>query len=643
MYVFGFSDSKDVVPVWMDVDEVVIRQIDPWRLDLFDANPVVASVDGQPLSFMRLADVTFAYEKAGEVAVIGMRDGGRTVLIEGKIDGHLTVRDEAGGDPVLVMKDYRVLPVAQFAAHFRQYLHRIYTSKESLPGWIASPASSLWVKAGQVELRSSGYYPDARVMAYRLRCRFAGRMFAPLQVKPAWSEPVRRVLHALEEWNPVVYGRALRDTVCGAIPARVAISMGSIADENVTDRLREAGISVPDFRLGTGSFEMDGVQFHISSPVAPETALLSLGQVVLERPHTVVATRIGLFDLSRSQQRSVSPSEPLLNPSDISFEHVREMEGLESADLPLLPDAFSGCHPVPGCHTEPILPYFAEAFRYATSLNWGALVPGMSPHLICDLSFLSFSDPRHSRPSAEFLSGNDKEQQGFSPDEMALLIREAAQETRAETGCLTAAIFFRFLARRIEDYKHLPRRVQERWIAWLGTWLEGKYRLALTKRTVIGALASNYEKLVVELVWKYVDAVERGVQSDGRPVDSELERFVWEVEQSARPSNSGPSPLRRALVALRTSYIGADVRPKLGVDGLRQKLPEVTSGVEKMVCGPLAMKYLLMGSLEGDEGSMEKSFGELERILLAGGYCRYCCLLLLDEVRSQLDASGQGK
>lgn len=652
MYVFGCTSARDVVRVWMDIDEVVDRQIDPWRLDLFDPNPVEASVEGQPLSFMRLGDVSFAYEEKGGRAVIGMHDGSRPSLLEGIIHDRLTVRrcDDGVFAPVLVVKDLKVMAEDRFAQHFRQYLHRIFASKEALPGWMVSPYGNLWLKGERAEFRSSYFYSDARAMAYRMSCRFTGEMFSSLRFKLSWSEPIQRVLDALLSWSPAVHGKALRDIASGVEPQRVSVLIDHAADDSVVQALRESGLVVPDSVIGSDSyqFESAGVRFCITHSKASTSSALSVGQILVEQADTLVSTRIGLFDLSRSQQRVVSWRRPLLSVQELGDDEcVSGIEELDSGDLRLLPSPFLGNNPLPGCHVEPILPRYAECFRYATCLDGKSLGWTVSSWALLGVD--CFGETRDTARILELQSGEpERERYGLSPDEMQLLIREAASLVRDETGCLTSRFLGQFLSERLCDDGQLPRPVRERWQSWLLTWLERDCKQALQRRVLVGAYIgrNGYERTVGDLARKYAENAMHIEWRDNPPRTRDsralVERFLLEVERYSREPTgldrhssfgSGEGNLRSNV--LRNLLSGGPSFSEATTQWYRDTVPDLISCIEKMLTQRAAtdINLMLSGSSGGlDDDSFERSRKEMERnLLLRYGYCRHCCRSLFEE------------
>src|SRR5262249_23475444 len=56
--------------------------IDPWRLDLFDPNPVVLLRDGKIFYFRRLTEVFLAYKDSADRIFAGLHDGSQEIVFE---------------------------------------------------------------------------------------------------------------------------------------------------------------------------------------------------------------------------------------------------------------------------------------------------------------------------------------------------------------------------------------------------------------------------------------------------------------------------------------------------------------------------------------------------------------------------------
>src|SRR5580704_9028583 len=81
MWIFGYDESKQVIEVDLPMETVLSLGIDPWRLDLFDPDPITCEVgNGVSLSFRKLRDLAFAY-RVDETTFVCVNDGSQTVCL----------------------------------------------------------------------------------------------------------------------------------------------------------------------------------------------------------------------------------------------------------------------------------------------------------------------------------------------------------------------------------------------------------------------------------------------------------------------------------------------------------------------------------------------------------------------------------
>jgi hypothetical protein len=78
MRVFGFNDELDVMTLDLPDKQVAEFGIDAWRLDLYDKDPLLLSVECSDqkgeLYFRKLRDISFSYKK-GKTTFVGVHDG----------------------------------------------------------------------------------------------------------------------------------------------------------------------------------------------------------------------------------------------------------------------------------------------------------------------------------------------------------------------------------------------------------------------------------------------------------------------------------------------------------------------------------------------------------------------------------------
>lgn len=640
MYVFGCTPEKEVVRVQMDIDEVIEKQIDPWRLDLFDPRPVHINMDGRKLAFTSVGDLSLAYESKGDhgadTAVIVAHDGEHASCIRGDICPS-TVRE--GDGQVLVLRNYEVLPASSFDEHFRRYLLLTYHSlpymtffaeRRQRCGWGVRPYGNVWMRQGQIELRSSSYHADLRTTAAWLTCRFAGDMFDMQRVGIRCPEPILSVVSALAEWQPQISEGVDALAIARGIPvSSVEITVTEVVD-GVMSRLREAGLR----EFGPGKFTGGGVEFSISQRrAAPALPPSFSSQIAMDGPDTMVASRIALFDLARGQQRLLVPA-----PAVRAKRHLRQpdcqsqIDSPGTADLTFLPDVFAGSHPLPGCHSEPVLRLYAEVFRYAACLDWEAVQQaGLTGAQL--MKFVEGKDRAYHPGTARMIMRRAIEETDgpatgqISPELMENLLARAAAEVslaHGEGACLTTRYFKDFLLKWLDE-ELAVRRHRNLWADWLKGWLEKECRRPLLAYAFRCAGIPNIEEMIGEYGRKYISyaACLSGASPAASRQPSEMEAFLHEVEMEARVTSTDVQTFRTQMMTAALTMKHVNEIPQ----ALYEAVESLLLRTSRFWIAPSTKNTLEQQRLERVKGALVGRHG----------FCKTCCEALLDEVASSPD------
>jgi hypothetical protein len=112
MHIHGYTDDKKVLGASLSIEEIAWQHLDPWRLDLFDANPVKLTVKTDKgkkaaLNFRRLTDISFSY----------------------LLDDRLYICLDNGSDKVCLSVDSRtnsglIVSELPFSTHYGRYLEQ---------------------------------------------------------------------------------------------------------------------------------------------------------------------------------------------------------------------------------------------------------------------------------------------------------------------------------------------------------------------------------------------------------------------------------------------------------------------------------------------------------------------------------------
>jgi len=335
--VYGFTADKDVHAVDMNAEQITSAGIHPWRLDLFDTQPIVIPVAGTPLSFSPLTTVSFACEtvlRGRTIGFVGISEGRARTCLSGTI-----VRKQS---KILQLQDLNICDADTSTELFHRYL-RNYVGGQHLAN--AAP----W----EAELYK--FYPaypgkhmrlHKEILQYNWESRptvigdpsFMGEMFTPLRVRKVLPTYINWLFEAFKGYRPVVFGGILRDCMQGVTPfiPRVDVLVDLNGGWNnmlthirqVTDgaarTIRNRRIALIP-RIGNNmSFVYQKIEYCLVDrrfnmmDRAWTTTDFSVNQWQAIKPDEVYGSRIAFFDLSRKQARLISQvrRDPLWRPPD---------------------------------------------------------------------------------------------------------------------------------------------------------------------------------------------------------------------------------------------------------------------------------------------------------------------------------------
>jgi hypothetical protein len=243
----------------LPLEQIVDHEIDPWRVDLLDSQPVSLPVDGEELLFRRLRDVAFAYEiSGGKSMVVCFHDGESAVSL---------VADfvEKGEEWLENGRTNRATPhvldnVRPSDHDFREHLRRYLELRISAPNHAITATVSAR-KARAVKFRGSSLIFDLSEpgLATR-RPAFTGEMFEMLALPFTLDPRINWLFDELRPWRPVVHGHCLHR----ALRRRAQDMVNVIVEEGaLTHVLRNLGGAYSVIRPEV-IFKREGFSYHIT-------------------------------------------------------------------------------------------------------------------------------------------------------------------------------------------------------------------------------------------------------------------------------------------------------------------------------------------------------------------------------------------
>jgi len=331
MQVMGYTKDKEMVEVQLTIDEIVDNQIDMWRLDLFDPDPVVYRVGERSLHFRRLRDVAFAYRNDQET-VLCQHDGERVFCMRSE-----TKRERINKRIFL----YAPTPSDRsFCDHLRFYLTEaakfetcfvVDTKESSFDLFPPQPADSVTiignVLAFKVPLeqgRNVSFIDDDNLPMVIEAPLFMGEMLSERDLPIRLPESINWILRELAQFNPVVSGQAIRQVLAGEIPELIEVwitkSVSGEAKLKLASRpgvSRSSDESGADFVTSLGSYQImepestEKMQDLYRKPNITKCGFSTVAGLHCSAPNMVRGTRIAFFDLAHAQTRAVGRGQLL--------------------------------------------------------------------------------------------------------------------------------------------------------------------------------------------------------------------------------------------------------------------------------------------------------------------------------------------
>jgi hypothetical protein len=314
MKVHGYTQMKSREAVSMTEEEIVRLGIDPWRIDLFDPDPILHSANEQEICFRKLRDCAFAYQtqQSSEWFII-MHDGKGSACLRGTLETVAENRDSADQGSW----DIRFVDIKQsgrpFEDHLLEYLiqwNNEGTASCLRPAW----ASAVGITGSSLCLHN-GHWIGARP-AYTGEMLVNREAFWPLPDYINW------VLEVLQGLKPIVSGTDFNRVLLGwknIARFDVYLEQASIAEAH--QRLsREEGTCPVTLTTGWGEYKRGEYSYRLLEKKPGINSVFDrewkrpLQEIVFSSdclssraPNSITGPRISLFDIAKRRTRPLSP------------------------------------------------------------------------------------------------------------------------------------------------------------------------------------------------------------------------------------------------------------------------------------------------------------------------------------------------
>jgi hypothetical protein len=314
MQVYGYTEKKKLYTVELPVEEIVAAEIDPWRVDLFDPDPVRKTVNKKLLHFRRLRGLSFAYKKPDSLWIVGTHDGNGEACFAGLAQtdspGEVTLHPIVASDK-------------SFREHWAEYLE-MWTKRHQHRGWpsklrgtkVFEAKANTAVKIKGATLIFDWLEPDLKSLNPSFP--FAGEMFTEVSLPVSLPPELSLVFSSFPGIAVAIVGDAPRKAIdnepiteveivfvdwssypqVDAAIERLPIDSGSLVYPDVREREFSIGGCRYKTHLSIFSNLHDWRQAH--------KIALSNDGLYCEKPNNIMGTRISWFDVAKRQTRGVS-------------------------------------------------------------------------------------------------------------------------------------------------------------------------------------------------------------------------------------------------------------------------------------------------------------------------------------------------
>jgi hypothetical protein len=309
MKLFGYTESKTLVQVDLTPEIIVQHNIDPWRLDLCDPDPVVFPHGDRVLHFRKLGAFSFAY-RLNHAIYVGMKDDLGEVCLQ---SGNFQVRTSQYTYDVEMRQPRRT--GEPFSRHWLQFLSGCAGNKPA-KAWEFQTYAPKSREAITIQGSTLSILPDRRLVLDRYPVNFAGTMFTEVTLPMKLPQELNWVFEALRPFTPRVwmwpyFENCMRGHSITAY-VNVEAAYDDFSENAIVRRIRSVTqlkgkkkVSV----TGQGiEFEYQNCSYQVNRIPRSRTECLhfSLDDLHSVRADEVLGTRIAWFDMSRRLAQPVS-------------------------------------------------------------------------------------------------------------------------------------------------------------------------------------------------------------------------------------------------------------------------------------------------------------------------------------------------
>jgi len=347
MRVLGYTFDKQLVAREFSPREIVDAGIDPWRLDLMDANPISYKSGEQELFFNRLQDVVFAY-RAGNCLKLGFFDGKMAICFASDDLSDINYYHSNR----ICHFDFTLGRIKAESADFSQQFETYLSKLESLFKSGELGSSEVLPPFDADHLKLEGATALVKVIDPMSSCpvTFFGDMFAERALPMAFPKQLAWPLEFFAKGKPVLVGSALRNLLRGRPVDHVEVILH--ADTSTAADLvagwyhSKPGAQMPTFGPTqlleeAWAFEENGCLYSIGV-LGKGTVSESLrtgnrysvdGLYSMNR-NEVRGTSIAFADIAASQARPISRRALVKHYSSLAHSRAWKARGRSAASVP---------------------------------------------------------------------------------------------------------------------------------------------------------------------------------------------------------------------------------------------------------------------------------------------------------------------
>jgi len=325
MRVFGYNKDKRLVAVDMLAQEIADKQIDPWRVDVFDEDPISMRLPWtltQKGHFRKLRELAFAYKFEGPLLYVGIHDGAKPVCLFGEFDNRIPC---TAGTIVLPKFSISKRPFVEHYAEYLQQLEqkgqppdqRVIISRGRQRGFLPKTAAGVRISGSTLIYDTLPNSPNS--VCDRL---YVGNMLTERAVSCPLPKQINWALDYFRHWQPVVRGEAIWKAFHNQPVKKVYVTIDKkISSASVANYLGETGMNskIENLQVRSHSveFEYAGSTFTVMGGL-DRPGLSSDSCLYATRKDEVKGSRVAMLDLASGQKRELFKANAIKELEQVS-------------------------------------------------------------------------------------------------------------------------------------------------------------------------------------------------------------------------------------------------------------------------------------------------------------------------------------